>query len=189
MGQSPRFAAAPLVGVTAETFTAGSLTMPELFLHKENVQLFVNFVHLFNFGKGNSIPLPTWLDEATGYASLRPQRRLHVIRSRRQHALHQHRVVITYPNSESGPWGKQPQEPSMRKGSLTVVATAAIGFAAISVASAGPINAAPLGKAAAAIDSTTPVQHWRWGSGGGHWRWGSRGGCRRCNRWRCWWVC
>ena len=76
----------------------------------------------------------------------------------------------------------------MRKSLLTVVATAAIGFAGITVASAAPMNAAPLNQPSAAINDVTHVQHWRWGSGG-HWRWGSRGGCRRCNRWRCWRVC
>jgi hypothetical protein len=84
----------------------------------------------------------------------------------------------------------------MRKVLLTVLATAAIGFAGIAGATAAPLNAAPLNQASAAIDNVTHVQHWRWGSGG-HWRWGSgggwrggyRGGCRRCNPWRCWWVC
>jgi hypothetical protein len=80
----------------------------------------------------------------------------------------------------------------MRKVLLTVLATAAIGFAGIAGATAAPLNAAPLNQASAAIDNVTPAQHWRWGSGG-HWRWGSggrwRGGCRRCNPWRCWWVC
>jgi len=76
----------------------------------------------------------------------------------------------------------------MRKTLLTLAATAAIGFAGFSVASAAPMNPAPLTQAGAAINDTTTVQHWRWGSGG-HWRWGSRGGCRRCNAWRCWRVC
>jgi hypothetical protein len=76
----------------------------------------------------------------------------------------------------------------MRKTLLTVVATAAIGFAGITVASAAPMNPAPLSQAGTAVNDMTTVQHWRWGSGG-HWRWGSRGGCRRCNRWRCWRVC
>jgi hypothetical protein len=78
----------------------------------------------------------------------------------------------------------------MRKVVLTVLATAAIGFAGMAGVSAAPLNVAPLGQASSAIDSVTHVQHWRWGSGG-HWRWGSggRGGCRRCNPWRCWWVC
>jgi hypothetical protein len=76
----------------------------------------------------------------------------------------------------------------MRKVLLTLMATAALGLAGISAASAAPMNAAPLSQACAAIDNMTHVQHWRWGSGG-HWRYGSRGGCRRCNPWRCWWVC
>ena len=63
----------------------------------------------------------------------------------------------------------------MRKTLLTLAATAAIGFAGFSVASAVPMNPAPLTQAGAAINDTTTVQHWRWGSGG-HWRWGSRGG-------------
>jgi hypothetical protein len=75
----------------------------------------------------------------------------------------------------------------MRKAMLTLLATAAIGLAGISVATAGPLNPAPLSQAGAAVDNMTTVQHWRWGSGG-HWRWGSRG-CRRCNAWRCWRVC
>jgi hypothetical protein len=80
----------------------------------------------------------------------------------------------------------------MRKVVLTVLATAAIGLAGVAGVSAAPLNVAPLGQASSAIDSVTHVQHWRWGSGG-HWRWGSGGrwggGCRRCNPWRCWWVC
>jgi hypothetical protein len=62
----------------------------------------------------------------------------------------------------------------MRKTLLTFVATAAIGLAGITVASAAPINGAPLKQASAGMSDTTTVQHWRWGSGG-HWRWGSRG--------------
>ena len=68
----------------------------------------------------------------------------------------------------------------MRKTVLTLVASAAIGLAGISLASAGPVAPAPLTQAGSAIDNATPVQHWRWGS---------RGGCRRCNAWRCWRVC
>jgi len=64
----------------------------------------------------------------------------------------------------------------MRKTLLTLAATAAIGFAGLSVATAAPMNPAPLTQAGAAINDMTTVQHWRWGSRGGHWRWGSRGG-------------
>ena len=78
----------------------------------------------------------------------------------------------------------------MRKVLLTFVAAAAIGVAGLASASAGPINPAPLGEASAAINGVTKVWHCRpwsggWGCGGG-WR---GGGCRRCNPWRCWWVC
>jgi hypothetical protein len=83
----------------------------------------------------------------------------------------------------------------MRKLLLTVLATAAIGCAGISVTTAAPLNPAPLNQASDAVNNVTKVWHCRywsggWGcGGGGHWRWGSRGGCRRCNPWRCWWVC
>jgi len=81
----------------------------------------------------------------------------------------------------------------MRKVLLTVLATAAIGFAGVAVAA--PLNTAPLNQAAGTLDTVTKVWHCRgwsggWGCGGGHGRWGSGGGgCRRCNPWRCWWVC
>ena len=60
----------------------------------------------------------------------------------------------------------------------------ALGVALVgaSGASAAPLNGAAVGDAARATDVASPVQHWRWGSGGhwrwgsgGHWRWGSRG--------------
>jgi hypothetical protein len=70
----------------------------------------------------------------------------------------------------------------MRKTALTLLASAAIGLAGLSLASAAPLNPAPLGQSGAAVDNLSQVQHWRWGSGGhwrwgsgGHWRWGSRG--------------
>jgi len=72
----------------------------------------------------------------------------------------------------------------MKKVLLVVLTTAAVGLVATPGASAAPINGATIGKSCAAMNAVTQVQHWRWGSGG---RW--RGGCRRCNRWRCWWVC
>jgi len=77
----------------------------------------------------------------------------------------------------------------MRKVLLAVLATVVITLSGIFSASAAPMNGAVIGQAC--TSSVTQVQHWRWGSGG-HWRWGSggrRGGCRRCNRWRCWWIC
>jgi hypothetical protein len=62
----------------------------------------------------------------------------------------------------------------MRKTALTLLASAAIGLAGLSLASAAPLNPAPLGQSGAAVDNLSQVQHWRWGSGG-HWRWGSGG--------------
>ena len=62
----------------------------------------------------------------------------------------------------------------MRRTFLIAVVAAAIGFAGITVASAAPINPAPVNQAGAAVNDITHVQHWRWGSGR-HWRWGSRG--------------
>jgi hypothetical protein len=80
----------------------------------------------------------------------------------------------------------------MRKALLTIAAAAAIGAAALAGAAAAP-NVAPLGQASSAVDNVTKVWHCRyWSYGracGGPWRWDPRGGCRRCNPWRCWWVC
>lgn len=80
----------------------------------------------------------------------------------------------------------------MRRVLLAILASSAIGVVAIAGASAAPLNGGAMGKANAAMNSVTHVQHWRWGSGG-HWRWGSEGRwrwrCRRCNPWRCWYVC
>jgi hypothetical protein len=80
----------------------------------------------------------------------------------------------------------------MRRVVLTVLVSGAIGVLATVGASAAPMNGTAIGQACTSLNSVTHVQHWRWGSGG-HWRWGSRGwrrGCfRRCNPWRCWWVC
>ena len=80
----------------------------------------------------------------------------------------------------------------MRKTLLTIAAAAAIGVAAVAGVSAAPSHVAPLGQASSAVDNVTKVWHcryWNGGSGcGGYWRW-SGWGCRRCNPWRCWWVC
>jgi hypothetical protein len=85
----------------------------------------------------------------------------------------------------------------MRKTLLAVLAGSFVGLAAMSAASAAPINGTAVGNASEAMSPVTQVQHWRWGSGGhwrwgsgGHWRWGS--GCVRvrvCGPYRCWWAC
>jgi hypothetical protein len=61
-----------------------------------------------------------------------------------------------------------------------------LGLAAISGASAAPVNSAVIGDLATATSPVTTVQHWRWGSGG-HWRWGSGGHWRWGSRGRRWW--
>jgi len=72
----------------------------------------------------------------------------------------------------------------MRKALLAILSIWAIAVVAIVGASAAPMNGGAVGKACAAMTSVTHVQHWRWRSEG-HWRWH----CRRCNPWRCWYVC
>jgi hypothetical protein len=67
----------------------------------------------------------------------------------------------------------------MRRILIIGLATAGIGLAGASGASAAPVNGTVIGDLATTTDHVTPVQwggHWRWGSRGGHWRWGSFGG-------------
>jgi hypothetical protein len=58
-----------------------------------------------------------------------------------------------------------------------IAAATAVGFglAAISGASAAPVNGAVIGDLATSTNHATTVQHYRYGSYGGHYRYGSRG--------------
>jgi hypothetical protein len=64
---------------------------------------------------------------------------------------------------------------AMRTILIAGLTAAGLGLAAISGASAAPVNSAVIGDLANATNPVTTVQHWRYGSGG-HWRYGSRGG-------------